>query len=1035
MAFSIRLTVRAFAAAAGVALSASVATAASLADVSSLQVSQPVTSTAKPTAIATGKVQVFVRLTDPPLAAMLGANAKRTGITWTGDQQRAYLAQLGAKQSALMAKIGALGGVEIARVSKAHVALAIEIDAKRLPEVAKLPGVAKIRPVVDYQLALSETVPYIGAAALQAAGVDGSGVRVAVLDTGIDYTHRNLGGPGTLAAYEAAYGAAPADAKNKTLDGLFPTAKVVDGFDFVGEVWPSGPLQPDPDPIDFNGHGTHVADIIAGLSTDGTHKGVAPGAKLLAVKVCSAVSTSCSDVAIVEAIDFALDPNGDGDLSDAVDVMNLSLGSNYGQREDESSEALAQASRLGVVVAVAAGNAADRPYIVSSPSTTPEVISVAQTQVPSAMAIPLVVNSPASIAGTYGNTATLDFAPVGAGATGNVAFVGQGCPAAGATPADPYLADPAGKIALIDRGVCAISLKIDRAAKAGAIGVLIGLIASGDAVSFSFGGGDTFVPSLVIQQALATSIKANLAAPVNVTMSPAFAIPLVGSMVGSSARGPGYSYVAIKPDIGAPGASVSAVAGSGDGEEAFGGTSGATPMIAGSAALMLQARPSLSPSEVKAALMNSAETTIFTNPAVAPGALAPITRIGGGEVRVDKAAALTVAAWDAVDPASVSLSFGYNAATATQVLRKKVLVRNYGAGPRTFNLTPSFRYANDEATGAVTLAAPPTVTVPGNGSAIFTMSLSLNANKLPTWNANAGSLGGTPDPLNLLEYDGYVSIADGSETIHLPWHLLPHKAANTKAAKTSVALGGASTGSVGLSNTGGAVAGRVDVFALTGTSARYPSSVLPKPGDNFAVIDLRAVGVRLVDAGGGNLALQVAVNTFGSRSHASYPAEFDIFVDSNNDGEDDFVIFNLENGGFGVSGQTVVRVLNLHTGAGVTRFFADADLNSANYIATALLSDLGLTPHTKFRFTVVAFDDYFTGNLTDLIENMVHTLDTPKFTGSGIPGAGVPINGASTLSIQTVAGGAAASPSQSGLLLMYRDAKPGVEAEAITVTP
>src|SRR6266704_5299732 len=108
--------------------------------------------------------------------------------------------------------------------------------------------------------------------------------------------------------------------------------------------------------------------------------------------------------------------------------------------------------------------------------------------------------------------------------------------------ADPYLADPAGKVALIDRGACAVSLKVDRAAKAGAVGVLSGLVASGDAISFSFGGGDTFVPTLVITQSTSSLIKANIGAPVVVSVSPAFTIPLVMSMVGSSSRGPNYSY-------------------------------------------------------------------------------------------------------------------------------------------------------------------------------------------------------------------------------------------------------------------------------------------------------------------------------------------------------------------------------------------------------------------------------------------------------------------------------------------------------------
>ena len=101
-------------------------------------------------------------------------------------------------------------------------------------------------------------------------GVTGDGVTVAVLESGIDYTHANLGGHGTQEAYEAAYGADPSDPLNTTTDDLFPTTKVLGGFNFVGESWPDGPLAPDPDPIDFNGHGTHVADIIGGQN------GVAP---------------------------------------------------------------------------------------------------------------------------------------------------------------------------------------------------------------------------------------------------------------------------------------------------------------------------------------------------------------------------------------------------------------------------------------------------------------------------------------------------------------------------------------------------------------------------------------------------------------------------------------------------------------------------------------------------------------------------------------------------------------------------------------
>ncbi len=644
---------------------------------------------------ASGPVEVWVSLDQESMAAAQVHLAKSSADTTSRKPSPSDVASFKAAAADHRTKIVnqqaqagnillGLGAEELGRVQVAHNAIAVRVDASQLRQIALVPGVKAVRPVIHYELDLGETVPYVGGGAVQNAGVDGTGVKVAVLDSGIDYTHRNLGGAGTAEAYAAAYGIDSSDPLNTTRDGLFPTAKVVDGYDFVGEAWPNADRTEDEDPIDFEGHGTHVADIIAGRSADGTHKGVAPGASLVAVKTCSAVSSSCNGVALLLGMDFALDPNGDGDVSDAVDVINMSLGSSYGQVEDDLSLAAANAVELGVVVVASAGNSANKPYVTGSPASTAGVISVAQTQVPSATAIPLVVNAPAAIAGVYGNTATLSFAPVGGGVTGDVVFVGRGC------PGDALTANPAGKIALIDRGVCSVSLKVDQAAKAGATGVLIGLVAPGDAVSFSYGGGDTFVPSLVIQQSLSNAIKARLTAAetVNASISSAAAIPLVGSMASSSSRGPSMGTHLIKPEIGAPGESLSAEVGTGDGETAFGGTSGAAPMVAGAAALMIQAHPSRSVAQIKAMLMNSAEPTVYTNPAVLPGELAPITRIGAGEVRVDRAVKLKTAAWN-VEAKSAALSFGAVEVPIITVLKKRVRVENFGGQHRIFKVASS----------------------------------------------------------------------------------------------------------------------------------------------------------------------------------------------------------------------------------------------------------------------------------------------------------------------------------------------------------
>jgi subtilisin family serine protease len=988
-------------------------------------------------------VNVWVQLQSSPLAVE-EANANDSGLPLTKGAQRAHLAQLEDEHDSLSRAAISLGGSELARVSKVHNAVAYSIDASRLAALAAQPGVLTVRPVIDYQLYLSDTVPYIGASAVQNLGVTGSGVRVAVLDTGIDYTHRDLLGSGSAADYTAAFGTSLDDPRNKTINpALFPTGKVIGGFDFVGEHWPQPDaahcgkdpatgaalscLLPDPNPIACGGvggcdgtHGTHVADIIAGKSKDGTHKGVAPGAQLYALKVCSSVSSSCSGVALLQAMEFAVDPNGDGDLSDAVDVVNMSLGSNYGQFEDDLTAASENAVRLGVVVACAAGNAADHPYIVSSPSIAPGAISVAQTQVPSAKFYPVTVNSPAGIA-PFTNTATVDWAPIGAGFTGDVTFVGRGC------PADAYLADPAGKVALIDRGSCAVSLKVDKAFAAGAIGVLIGLVAPGDAFSFSYGGGTHLGPTLVIIQRDANTIKTALRnGTVNVTVHDSQ--PLVKSMVSSSARGPSYSYQTIKPEIGAPGASISAVAGTGTFEAAFGGTSGATPMIAGSAALLLEAFPHASPAEIKARLMNNTETQIKTAPNLFGSQLAPATRIGAGEVRVDRAMAAKTIAWVPEDE-TAGISFGAPSISESRQFRKTVLVYNASNSKRRYSVSANFRDPANPANAAARFELPSSIEVGPRGSRFVNVEVRIDPSKLPTWTLNGGSQGGNGPLQTSLELDGHVTIADSIDTVKLPWSILPHKAADVRA-EDEVELGGG-TGSLRLSNEG-TLAGRTDVFAWTGTSQKIPSRLLPKPGDNFAVIDLGQVGVRRALAGTTPV-VQFAINTFGKRAHPNYPAEFDIFIDSNNDGSPDWVVFNLENGGFGASGQNIVRIANAMTGAVLpSAFFADADLNSSNMIYTVPMALVGLTPTSRFTFSVFAFDNYFTGNLTDSIENMTFSFAAPRFTASGVPDAGVPARGQATLTVAENPNGATASPSQAGLLLMYRDAARR-EAQAVRV--
>jgi len=993
----------------------------------------------KPIASA-GDMRVVVQLVDPALAVAHGRNAKRAGGRLSASQQRDYVAGLRRQHDALAGEIRRLRGRELGRLNKLLNAVVVAIDASQLPALAALPGVRTVRLLRDYQLDLSTTVPYIGATAVHQAGVDGSGVRVAVLDTGIDYTHKAFGGPGTLAAYQQAYGTAMTDARNTTTNGLFPTAKVVNGYDFVGEQWPNGPLAPDPDPIDCGpsaigpgcggGHGTHVADIIAG-NDGGSHRGVAPGASLLAVKVCGAVVAACDGLAVLQGLEFALDPDGNGDISDAVDVINMSFGLPYGQVHEIAAEAASIAAQLGIVVVAAAGNSGDRPYMVSSPSVAPEVISVAQTQAPNTFLDLMEVTAPADIADDYAAvfqrwsaapTSAIQ-APVqyGNGADGNL----DGC---AAFPAGSLT----GKIILIDRGVCSLSDKIRRIAAGGGLVGVIGLTLPGDPSEGPSGSGPAVsIPAYMISQSASEAIRSRLAAGVIARFDPGRGIPVGMSMTSTSVRGPSSNSNSIKPEIGAPGASISAEAGTGEGQTVFGGTSGAAPMIAGSAALLIQANPRFEPLEIKARLMNTAATNIETGPLTQPGGLAPITRIGSGEVRVNRALASTTAAWDAGD-LTPSLSFGYQTIGAPTTLDKTIEVRNYSNQRRTYSINTTFRYASDAASGAVGLEAPSSLTVSARSSATFKMKVRVDPMKLPVWALNGGSLGADGFRLQGVEFDGFVAISDDRDTIRLPWHLLPHRAADVTPDADAIELKNG-IGAVVLKNQKGAIDGRVDVFSLLGQNRRIPRRLLPGPGDGFDVIDLASVGARLVDTELGP-SIQFAIHTFDRRAHPNFPAEFDIYIDADRDGAPDSVVFNMEDGGFAATGQNVVGVYNFAANSFGVYFYADADLDSANIILTAPLFAAGLNAGSAFDFSVYAFEK-LTIQLTDAIEGMTFTPALPRFAASGAPPAGVPAGGRSILNVEMVPGGETASPSQTGILLMYRDGKTNREADAIKIEP
>ena len=1006
------------------------------------KLSQPASKelSAETTARLLGKgkpVALAVRLTERAAASRSGAIA-----------QRAQLQRVRVQQNSVIAKIRKLDRAAkvLGRTARATNVVAVKATPSRIASLARDPRVVSIHPIVNYQMAQMETVPYIGATAVQNRGFKGDGVKVGVIDSGIDYTHKEFGGPGTVAAYTAAWGASVDDPRNTTRDGLFPTARVVEGYDFIGEEWQGNPDDvetPDNDPIDHQGHGTHVADILGGLT------GVAPHVKLYALRVCSAISTSCSGLGMLEALDWAVDPNGDGSTADHLNVVNMSIGTDYGNAfDDDVSNAIEVASQVGILTAVAAGNGADKPYVAGIPANSPAAFSVAQTQVPSAKAFPLVVDAPPAIAGTYRNTETVEWAPIGSGFSGNVAYVGQGCPANtkdGDPSADPYLADPAGKVALIDRGECNVSWKVDRAAKAGATAVLIGLVAPGDAVSFSKGGGDTFVPTMVIQQSLSTAIKGQLTGgqTVHVSVSSAVSIPLVGSMARSSSRGPGTPDGAIKPEIGAPGASVSAVVGSGTGMEAFGGTSGATPMVAGSVALLRQALPRRSNAELKAVLMNTADPTILNDAAKSSSFLAPITRIGGGEVRVSRALSSPAAAWDNSTGIG-ALSFGLRDVTTPVVtITKTVRVRNYSSHRIRYGITAKFRYSDDVGNGAVRVSVPKTVIVGARSAAKFTVTLRIDGPGLRKWTLDSGANALDPTLLDALEYDGYIFLnnlattSDNAHQLHLPWQVLPRLSGDVRAMPSAVTIdttmptgdfAGLPAGRTTLRN-GGVGTATVDAYSLVGTSPDLPPTVR---GSNVAIIDLKSVGVQTFPvpadfcSDNASFVYSIAVNTWErTGTMGAYPGEFDVFLDTDNDDEPDFVVFNAPLDTT-LDARDLTWVADLHhpDDEATALFFADNGTSDPNTVLTICGEQIGMDASDfghQMAMSVQAFDSFFSGERTDQIDGMtVAPLGERYFGVFGADTAGSDDIGPFSSRILNVVdfGPDGTNPDEKGLLLL-----------------
>ncbi|MEV4556480.1 S8 family serine peptidase [Kitasatospora sp. NPDC049285] len=843
-------------------------------------------ASARPAVPGGPQVTVLVELNAEPVAgawrrAQDQAKRERRGSVEVrriaADAGRAQRAATDRSLDRLAAAVGeSLPGVQpLYRTRTLVSGLALRLPAAELPRLGTLPGVRAVHPVALKYRANGHSVPLTGAPAVWSGpdGDTGAGVRIGIVDSGIDYTHADFGGPGTEEAFRAVDGAKPAPA------GLFPNAKVVGGRDLVGDDYDPDPSSrtfqptphPDDNPIDCirGGHGTHVAGTAAGLgvTADGhpyggpyrpaldpaafkVGPGAAPGAQLYAIRVfgCDGSTDQLS-----AALDLAADPNGDGDLADRLDVVNLSLGSAFGRPGDADALAADRLAELGTVVVAAAGNEGDAFGIGGSPGTAARVLTAAASVDAHGDADGITVTAPASLAGPvpahwssrYTGWASTD-------AEGELAVPAEqsdGCTAFSPADADRLR----GKIAVLgwrtkdaDRA-CGSGPRADHAADAGAIGAVFA--ADGDYLAEI--AGDDRVPAALIAHSDAQRLLAPLGTgPVRVRLA-APGNPLHGAvaqdqpqrtdtLAAFTSRGLGVPGV-VKPDLAAPGETIwSAKVGSGTGGMREDGTSMATPHLAGVAALVRAAHPEWSSAEVKAALMNTATDTYAgpdrTGPAYGP------ERTGAGRVRADLAVRTPVLAYGTETDGAVGVSFGPVEATGPLTATREVTVRNLG--DRQLGYAVGYRGATT-VPGASFALSPGRIEVPAHGAATVTVTLRLGAD-----------LGRAPDPtLDLLqagrarsyrgELSGQLTLTPADPAV--PALRVPLFAA-PRPASALTALGTAAEFAV----SGGTRPGLLTVLQPGGAGERWPDCpgrdlCVTDPGDRAA--NLRYAGAAVDDHG------------------------------------------------------------------------------------------------------------------------------------------------------------------------------------------
>jgi subtilisin family serine protease len=857
------------------------------------------------------------------------ARARSVNHQISDDEERSIATRTAAEHAAVRPSIEARGGHVLASYHHAINGMKIRIDSREIAGLAAMPGVVSVLKVPVYKLNNAVSVPYLGTPAVW-AGVPhlrGEHIKVAIIDTGLDYTHANFGGPGTPAAYTAAHAAStqPAD------PSLFgPNApKVKGGIDLVGDDYdannPNSVPVPDSNPLDCNGHGSHVGGTVAGFGVvkggttftgpyDATTPkqdfaigpGVAPKADLYAVRVFGC--TGSTNV-VVDALDWA--------VKNGMDVVNMSLGSEYGSGDSADSVAADNASKAGVLVIASAGNSGPAPYITGAPAAATRAISVAAMDATETFTGAHLALSPS------GALDALDAndAPIAGSFPIYVLRNPDNTVSLGCNEAEYVDALIAGKLVVTKRGVCA---RVDRATFGQKHGAgAVALINNGS----GYGIHEGTIPGVTIPF-LAVSIPdgAVLAAATSAILTPAtVANPTFGMAASFSSGGPRIGDSFFKPNVSAPGVAIfSTAVGTGNGGEYESGTSMAAPHVAGVAALARQAHPTWSEREVAAALVQTSDPIKLFD-------YAPRIE-GAGVVQPIGVTRTQVVSLD--DKGNSALSFGFAEFSRDFHGTREMKLVNHGGTSARFTLTS-------------TPAGGQPHTVHFNRTSI-SVGAGESEDFSVTLDVPGATVGAAED--GYLEVAGYVTLtpvagANRGVALTIPYYLVPRVRANVSA-ELQGDLRPGRTANVRLKNAAPVQTGNADFYAWG----------LSSPPQGLTV-NTRAVGVQSFPISATTNLLVFAINTF-ERFSTPATGEWDILIDSTGDGVPDYDVFSVDGSVLGLaSGTAVVGVQNLTTGKIVIRYFTDAPTDGSTLLLPVRSSDIGLSAaNPRLSYQVEAFD-------------------------------------------------------------------------------